>query len=85
MSELFARVPDDLRRGLSVSTEDMAIAAMVVAPFALTLAVLVGWITWASSPVLIAVFVVAQVVATVWNAGWRARTEGGRPESSEGI
>ena len=76
-----ATMSGDARRGLSVSLDDMAIAAMVVAPFALTLAVLVGWITWAPSLVLIAVFAVAQVVATFWNAGWRARTEYGRPGS----
>jgi hypothetical protein len=66
-------VTTDLRRGLSQSAEDLAIAALVVAPFALTVGVLVGWMTWAPSPVLIGLTLVVQVVATVWNAGWLAR------------
>jgi hypothetical protein len=64
----------DLGRGLGVSAEDMAIAALVVAPFTLTLGIWVGWLTWWPSSVLIAITLAAQVVATLWNAGWRART-----------
>jgi hypothetical protein len=64
----------DLLAGLRQSRGDLAIAALVVAPFTLTLGVWVGWLTWASSPVLIGITLVAQMVATVWNAGWRART-----------
>jgi len=68
-----AEVAADLRRGLGASAEDLTIAALVVAPFTLTLGVWVGWLTWASSPVLIVLTLVAQAVATLWNAGWRVR------------
>ena len=55
-----ARSGDDLRRGLRVSAEDMAIAALVMLPFVAD----AGGARWggspaASSPALIAVFVVA--------------------------
>jgi hypothetical protein len=63
----------DLRRGLVQSPEDLAIAALVVAPFAVTVGIWVGWLTWAPSWLLVALTLVVQAVATVWNAGWRAR------------
>jgi hypothetical protein len=69
-----APIQADLRRGLSQSAEELAIAALVVAPFSVTLGVWVGWLTWAPSWLLIAITLVAQAVATLWNAGWRART-----------
>jgi hypothetical protein len=63
----------DLRYGLSQSPEELAIAALVVAPFALTIGIWVAWLTWAPNWLLIALTLIVQVVATVWNAGWRAR------------
>jgi hypothetical protein len=63
----------DLRLGLSQSGEDLAIAALVMAPFSLTVGVWVGWLTWAPNWVLVVLTLIVQVVATVWNAGWRAR------------
>jgi hypothetical protein len=66
----------DVRLGCGQSIEDLAISALVMAPFTLTLGIWIGWLTWASSPVLIAITLVAQLAATLWNAGWRARTAG---------
>ena len=64
----------DLGRGFGVSAEDLAIAALVVAPFTVTLGIWLGWLTWAPSWVLIGITLIAQVIATAWNAGWRVRT-----------
>ena len=69
-------VTADLRRGLSRSAGDLTIAALVVAPFTVTLGIWVGWLTWAPSSVLMGLTLLAQVLATIWNAGWRARTAG---------
>ena len=58
----------------------MAIAALVMLPFTLTLVVLVSWMAAGGrASLLIVLWLVLTVVATFWNAGWRARTaaEGG--------
>jgi hypothetical protein len=68
-----ADLQSDLTLGRSQSAEDIVIAALVMAPFALTVGIWVGWLTWAPNWVLIAVTLVVQVAATIWNAGWRAR------------
>jgi hypothetical protein len=68
-----ADLQSDLKLGRSQSAEDIVIAALVMAPFALTVGIWVGWLTWAPSWVLIGVTLVVEVVATIWNAGWRAR------------
>jgi hypothetical protein len=70
-----ASIGADLRRGLSQSPEDLAIAALVMAPFALTLGIWAGWLTWAPAPVLIGLTLAVEALATVWNAGWRAGGE----------
>jgi hypothetical protein len=72
---LLAKVPEDMRRGSTVGAEDLVIAALVMAPFTLTLGVVLGWMTWAPSWLLIAVTLIVTVFATLWNAGWRARSE----------
>jgi ABC-type Mn2+/Zn2+ transport system permease subunit len=66
-------VAADLRHGLRQSTEDLAIAALVVAPFSVAIGIWVGWLTWAPSWILIVLTLIVQAVATIWNAGWRAR------------
>ena len=66
----------DARRGARVSAEDMAIAALVMMPFTLTAVLLLSWILPLPSLVLQLVWLAATVIATAWNAGWRARTGG---------
>jgi hypothetical protein len=72
MPSVRGSVTTDLRRGLGQSPEDLVIAALVMSPFALTLGVFAGWLTWAPSAVLILFTLGVEVVATIWNAGWRA-------------
>lgn len=64
----------DLKQGTHVHPEDLAVAALVMAPFVLTFVIIVGWLTWMPSLVLILMAIVLQIGATFWNAGWRART-----------
>jgi hypothetical protein len=64
----------DLRLGLRQSMEDIAIAKLVVMPFVLTLVVMLGWMLPLPASVAIGLFVLLMVPATLWNAGWRART-----------
>jgi hypothetical protein len=64
----------DIRRGWSVSVEDLFIAALVVLPFTGTLAILVGTMASVPDAVLVILTGLLQGVATFWNAGWRART-----------
>ena len=71
-STLNHSVQSNLRRGLRQSPEDLAIAALIMAPFALALGIWIGWLTWAPAWLLIAITLVAQIVATLWNAGSRA-------------
>ena len=68
---IVAETTADVLAGLGQSPEDLAIAALVIAPFALTVGIWVSWLTWAPSSVLIGLTLIVQVVATVWNAGWR--------------
>ena len=72
LATLAVSVIASLRRGRGRSGEEIAIAAMVVAPFTLTLVVWLGWIVWAPALVLLATWLVVQAAATLWNAGWRA-------------
>ena len=46
---------------------------MVMMPFTLTAVVLLSWIVPLPSLALQLVWLVVTVVATAWNAGWRAR------------
>ena len=72
--ELKAEVIADARHGARVSAEELAIAAMVMMPFTLTAVVLLSWIVPLPSLALQLAWLVVTVVATAWNAGWRART-----------
>jgi len=72
--ELQAEAIADAKRGSRLSAEDLAIAALVMMPFTLTAVVLLSWIVPLSSLLLQLVWLVVTVVATAWNAGWRART-----------
>ena len=72
--ELRAVAVADTRRATGLSAEDLAIAAMVIMPFTLTAVVLLSWIVPLPSLALQLVWLVGTVVATAWNAGWRART-----------
>ena len=63
---------DDLRRGSRQSNQDLVIAALVVAPFVATMVVLLYRIGWPPILELVLLTIVVQIVATVWNAGWRA-------------
>jgi len=65
----------DARRGMAASPEDLLIAVLVVAPFTLALGVLIGWMTWAPSGLLISLMLIVTAAAAAWNAGWRARPE----------
>lgn len=64
----------DARAGLSLGAEALVVAALVIAPFALALALLVGWMLPLPTPVAVGLFVVLLAGGTLWNAGWRART-----------
>ena len=72
--ELRAVAVADTRRATGLSAEDLAIAAMVIMPFTLTAVVLLSWIVPLPSLALQLAWLVVTVVATAWNAGWRART-----------
>ena len=72
--EARAEVIADARRGAGVSAEDWAVAALVMMPFTLAAVILLGWIAPLPSLLLQLVWLVVTVVATAWNAGWRART-----------
>ena len=65
----------DLKLGAQRSNEELAIAALVVAPFTLTAGVFVSWLIWSPTLIAVLVTVVLQLAAMVWNAGWRARDE----------
>ena len=69
-----AGIAADARAGLAQTPEDLVIAALVVAPFPLALAVLVGWMLPLPNVVAIGLFAVLLAGGTLWNAGWRART-----------
>jgi len=63
---------DDMRRAGPQSSEDLFIAALVVAPFVATMVVLLYSVDWLPMLELVLLTIVVQIVATVWNAGWRA-------------
>ena len=63
----------DFRLGWRTTPEDLAIAALVVMPFTAALAIFVSQLSGLPSLWIMILFVVAQVLATSWNAGWRAR------------
>jgi hypothetical protein len=46
----------------------------VMASFALALTLVVSSLAWWPPALMIALFLVLAVPATLWNAGWRART-----------
>jgi hypothetical protein len=72
--ELQEEAVADARAGARLSAEDLAIAALVVAPFTLALVLLVGWIAPLPSLLLQLVWLALTGAAGFWNAGWRART-----------
>ncbi|HET9067006.1 MAG TPA: hypothetical protein VFN28_00080 [Amaricoccus sp.] len=72
--QIKAEAVADARRAGGLSAEELAIAALVMMPFTLTVVLLLGWIVPLPSLVLQLVWLAATVVATAWNAGWRART-----------
>jgi hypothetical protein len=61
-----------MRRGSLQSNEDLLIAALVVAPFVMTMVVVLYRIGWPPILELVLLTIVVQITATVWNAGWRA-------------
>lgn len=71
---LLAQAVPDMRLGLGQPFEDIAVAKLVVMPFVLTLVVWLGWVIALPSAVAIGLFVVLMVPATLWGAGWQART-----------
>ena len=72
--ELKAEVIADARAATRVSAEEWAIAALVMTPFTLAAVLLLGWMMPLPSLVAQILWLAASVVATAWNAGWRART-----------
>ena len=74
IKDLLENIPGDVRRGSSVSFEDLAIAALVMLPFTLALTLWVNSMAWWPSWVMIVLAGVVQGFGTFWNAGWRART-----------
>lgn len=75
-SELWAEARDDMRLGWQQSMEDITVAKLVVSPFVLTVVVLLGWMLPLPSVAAFILFALLMVPATLWNAGWRARTAG---------
>jgi hypothetical protein len=71
----FATAAADVRRGLGASSEDLAIAALVMLPFAGTAGIFVNVVTGWPSALTLLLTAGLTVVATLWNAGWRARTD----------
>ncbi len=73
-ADLLTNAAADLSGGLRASPEDLVIAALVMAPFALALTLVVSAMAWWGSLPMVVLFLVLAVPATLWNAGWRART-----------
>ena len=69
-----AEVAADARLGLHQSPEDLTIAALVMAPFALAATLFVSAMAWWPPVAMIVLFLLLAGAATLWNAGWRART-----------
>ena len=65
----------DVRRGLGVSPEDLAIAALVMLPFVGTAGIWVNIVTGWPSVATLVLTALLMVPATLWNAGWRARDD----------
>ena len=72
--DLRTNVATDLAGGLRQSPEDLVIAALVMASLPLALTLVVNATAWWPSLAMIVLFLVLAVPATLWNAGWRART-----------
>ncbi len=73
-SDIRAHLAADIAGGLRQSPEDLVIAALVMASFALALTLVVSSMAWWPPLAMIALFLVLAAPATLWNAGWRART-----------
>ena len=73
-ADLRANAAGDLRLGLRQTPEDIVIAALVMTPFALALTLVVSATAWWPSLAMVLLFLLLAAPATVWNAGWRART-----------
>ena len=69
---MLTKIENEIRRGALQSTEDLLIAALVVAPFVATMVVLLYRIGWPPMLELVLFTIVVQITSTVWNAGWRA-------------
>lgn len=61
---------------MTEKAEDLVIGALVMAPFTLTLVVLLGWMLPLPNLLAILIFAVLTAVAAVWNVRHRARGEG---------
>ena len=70
-----ADIAGDMRLGVGQPVEEIAIGILVMMSFALTLVVWLGWLIPLPSLVAIGLFAALLVPATLWYAGWRARTE----------
>ena len=68
------QIVSDMRLGLRQSPQDLVIAALVMASLALAPTLVVSSMAWWPSLLMVVLFMVIAVPATLWNAGWRART-----------
>jgi hypothetical protein len=73
-SDLRSNAFADLGAGLRQPPEALAIAALVMGSFALALTLVVSAVAWWPALAMIVLFIALAVPATLWNAGWRART-----------
>ena len=73
-NDLRIHAASDIAGGLRQSPEDLVIAALVMSSFPLALTLVVSATAWWPSLAMIVLFLVLAVPATLWNAGWRART-----------
>jgi len=72
--DLRAHMAADVADGLRQSPEALVVAALVMASFALALTLVVSATGWWPPIAMVALFLMLAVPATLWNAGWRART-----------
>lgn len=68
---MLGRFRSDIGKARGVSFEDMLVAALVAAPFTATFAIWISQMTWWPNLLIMLIWLLAQLVGTVWVAGYR--------------